>query len=99
MRAWKTQWHGEPCEALALVEAEVQAPTTTLDKFLEENGGSEIDFLSMDIERFRPELVCIEAAKSTRERIRRYFESHGYRRIEEYLERDSANWYFEPKKG
>jgi FkbM family methyltransferase len=91
---------------------EIRIPTTTLDKLLEENGVGEIDFLSMDIEeseppalagfdieRFRPELVCIEAANTTRERIRRYFESHGYRQIEEYLERDPVNWYFEPKGG
>ncbi len=89
---------------------EIRVPSTTLDKLLDENDVGEIDFLSMDIEgsepaalegfdieRFRPKLVCIEAGRSTRERIRRYFESHAYRRIEEYLQRDSVNWYFEPR--
>ncbi len=97
---------------MTITGKEIRVPTTTLDKLLEENGVSEIDFLSMDIEesepaalagfdieRFRPELVCIEAANATRERIRRYFESHGYRQIEEYLERDLVNWYFEPRGG
>ncbi len=89
---------------------EMQVPTITLNKLLDANGVTEIDFLSMDIEgseppalagfdidRFRPELVCIEASPSIREAILAYFEAHGYERIERYLEHDRVNWYFRPK--
>jgi hypothetical protein len=50
-----------------------------------------------DIERFRPELVCIEAGN--REEIVDYFTQHGYERIEKYLEYDKVNWYFTPASG
>jgi FkbM family methyltransferase len=53
---------------------EVKVPTITLNKLLDDNGITKVDFLSMDIEqgepaalagfdieRFAPELVCIEA--------------------------------------
>ncbi len=42
---------------------------------------------------FKPELVCIEGARKTEG----YFESHGYRRIDEYLQFDRQDWYFTPK--
>jgi hypothetical protein len=51
-----------------------------------------------DIERFRPELVCIEAPANP-EKIAAYFAQHGYVRIEEYLEYDAVNWYFTPVSG
>jgi FkbM family methyltransferase len=82
----------------------------TIDKILDDRGIDKIDFLSMDIEesepaalagfdieRFRPELVCIEASPSVREPILAYFAEHGYERIERYLERDEINWYFRPR--
>ena len=52
-----------------------------------------------DIDRFKPELVCIEAhsSKEIETFIRDYFESHGYELIEEYLPHDYVNWYFRPK--
>jgi hypothetical protein len=84
--------------------------TTTLDKVLDDRGIQKIDFLSMDIEesepaalagfdidRFRPELVCIEAVDRIQPQLLAYFEKHGYERIERYLERDAVNWYFTPK--
>jgi FkbM family methyltransferase len=87
----------------------VQVETITLNDLLDREGVEEIDFLSMDIEqsepkalagfdikRFKPELVCIEAYRTTREQITSYFESHGYERIETYLAHDPANWYFAP---
>jgi hypothetical protein len=49
-----------------------------------------------DIQRFNSELVCIEAFRTTRDAISRYFETNGYKRIDKYLEHDSANWYFTP---
>ena len=86
----------------------VQIPAITLNDLLDQNGVTEIDFLSMDIEghepaalagfdieRFAPELVCIEAP-SNPEPILNYFEEHGYQRIERYLEFDRVNWYFQP---
>ncbi|MFQ5592001.1 MAG: FkbM family methyltransferase, partial [Phycisphaerae bacterium] len=82
-------------------------PTITLTELLDRNSITKIDFLSMDIEggepaalagfdieRFRPELVGIEALPSTQDAIRTYFEQHGYRRIDAYLERNKRNWFF-----
>jgi FkbM family methyltransferase len=90
---------------------EVQVPTITLNELLDRNGVSRIDFLSMDIEqaepkalsgfdieRFRPELVCIEAFPPIRDRIAAYFATHGYERIEAYLRHDEHNWYYTPRR-
>ena len=89
----------------------VQVESTTLDKVLDDRGIEKIDFLSMDIEeseppalagfdieRFRPELVCIEASPSIREQLLAYFDAHGYERIDRYLEADLLNWYFRPRR-
>lgn len=86
----------------------VEIPAITLNDLLDQNGVTEIDFLSMDIEghepaalagfdieRFAPELVCIEAPGNP-EPILNYFEEHGYQRIDRYLEFDRVNWYFQP---
>jgi FkbM family methyltransferase len=92
------------------VESErIEVETITIDKILDDRGIEKIDFLSMDIEesepaalagfdieRFRPDLVCIEASPSVRSQILAYFAAHGYERIERYLERDPVNWYFRP---
>ena len=50
-----------------------------------------------DIERYRPELVCIEAGESVREAIAAYFDAHGYERIDAYLSYDPVNWYYRPR--
>ena len=89
---------------------EIEVPMVTLDRLLAENKVDRIDFLSMDIEgaepqalagfdiqRFKPELVCIEATPSARAEIVAYMTKHGYERIEKYLEHDKVNWYFTPK--
>jgi FkbM family methyltransferase len=89
---------------------EIQVPTTTLTRLLEENQVSSIDLLSIDIEgaeplalagfdvdRFQPELAVIEAKPANRETIVRYFTDHGYEQIERYLEHDPVNYYFAPK--
>jgi len=86
----------------------VDVPTITLNDLLQQNGVEKIDFLSMDIEgaelaalagfdieKYRPELVCIEAGPERRERLAAYFDQHAYERIDE--KRDYANWYFRPK--
>lgn len=88
----------------------VEVPTTTLDDLLDRNGVTEIDFLSMDIEagepaalagfdieRFRPELVGIEALPEVQDAILQYFDAHGYRRLDDYLEYSGRDWYFAPK--
>ena len=89
---------------------ELKVPTITLDKLLADHGVKEIDLLSIDIEgyepvamagfdieRWKPELVCIETKPKNREVLLAYFEKHGYRRLDEYLEHDQTNWYFAPK--
>jgi len=87
----------------------VYVPTITLTELLDKSGITKIDFLSIDIEgteptalagfdinRFKPELVCIEAY-SNKDKIMRYFSGHGYKRVEKYLKYDTVNWYFTPK--
>ena len=86
----------------------VEVPRITLDDLLERAGVVRIDFLNMDIEeaepaalsgfdieRFLPELVCVEASSdAVRAFLKTYFADHGYERIDEYLEHDPYNWYF-----
>jgi FkbM family methyltransferase len=87
---------------------EIQVPTITLTQLLEQNGISKIDFLTLDIEgaeplalagfdinRFTPQLVCIEAKPANREFIVKYCGDHGYEQIQKYLEYDRMNFYFE----
>ena len=89
--------------------AEVEVASITLTKLLDENGVSAVDFVSIDIEgaemlalrgfdidRFKPELLCVEAKPRYRKLIIEYFEAHGYRRLERYAERDPMNYYFAP---
>ena len=87
---------------------EVQVPQITLDDLLGRLGVDRIDFLSMDIEgseesalagfdieRFAPELVCIELARGQREEaLLKYFEEHGYELLTEYEPYDRVNRYF-----
>lgn len=88
----------------------VEVETTTLDDLLAREGVEHVDFLSMDIEgyephalaglditRVRPRLVCIEATPRVRKRILRYFDAHGYERLDRYLPYDQVNWYFAPR--
>lgn len=87
----------------------VMVPTITLTRALDDQGVKKIDLLSMDIEgsempalagfdidRFHPELACVESKPKNREALLAYFKRHGYRRIEKYLKYDTANWYFTP---
>lgn len=88
---------------------EVQVPTITLTDLLDQAGVSSIDLLSIDIEgheltalsafdidRFKPELVCIEVHAGARQPVIDYFADHGYERLEKYDEYDFANYYFAP---
>lgn len=94
--------------ARALPEQTVAVETITLDDLLDREGVTKVDFLSMDIEqgeppalagfdidRFRPDLVCIEAFPSVAGRIAAYFAAHDYVRVEKYRYRD-FNWWFQP---
>lgn len=88
----------------------IYVPTITLNKLLEQNGISKINFLSMDIEgeeidalagfdikRFKPDLVCIETAHLIEKQILDYFVHYSYEQIDKYLAYDTVNWYFSPQ--
>jgi hypothetical protein len=49
-----------------------------------------------DIDRFKPELVCIEAHEEVRQQILDYFARHGYVVVGRYLRADTQNLYFTP---
>jgi len=89
---------------------EILIPTITLTKLLEDARVTKVDFISMDIEgaellalagfdieRFRPELVCVEWFHAGREKLAAHFAAHGYDRVDRYLEYDSVNDYFAPR--
>jgi FkbM family methyltransferase len=84
-------------------------PTITLDDLLGAEGVERLDFVSMDIElwepkalagfdieRFRPDLVCVEANLEVRQDILDYFARHGYVVVARYLRADIWNLYFAP---
>jgi hypothetical protein len=81
----------------------------TLNDVLRDAGIERLNFVSMDIElsepkalagldvaRFRPELVCIEAHREVRQAILDYFHRHGYVVVGKYLLVDPLNLYFTP---
>jgi hypothetical protein len=83
-------------------------PTITLNDLLKQIGVTSIDFMSMDIEggapkalagfdieKYRPQLVCIEKG-GQEEFIQSYFTDHHYERIEKYRRYDYVNWYYAP---
>lgn len=91
---------------------EIQVPSITIDKLLEAAEVEKIDFLSMDIEgaqmqalagfdinRWKPDLVCIEAYVPDRPEMLAWFADRGYERLDQYLKTDHINWYFAPKEG
>jgi FkbM family methyltransferase len=88
---------------------EVEVPTITLNDLLDSENVTKIDLLSIDIElwepkalagfdveRFRPELVCIEAHPQVRQQILDYFARHHYTIVGKYLRADVNNLYFTP---
>jgi len=93
---------------------EIQVPTITLNELLDQNGVEKIDFLSVDIEgaeplalagfdieRFRPDLVCVEAGRSQTEKraeLEAYFERHGYERMQQYFKYRTGSWYYRPRR-
>ena len=88
---------------------EETVPTITLNDLLDSERVTSIDFMSMDIElwepkalagfdveRFRPELVCVEAHPEVRQQILEYFAQHHYIVVGKYLRADDRNLYFTP---
>jgi FkbM family methyltransferase len=88
---------------------EVTAPTITLNDLLDSEHVASIDFMTMDIElwepkalagfdieRFKPELVCVEAHPEVRQQILEYFGQHHYVVVGKYLRADTENLYFTP---
>ena len=86
-----------------------EVPTITLTDLLEAEGIQQFDFLSMDIElhepqalkgldiqRFKPSLVCIEGLLPVRQEILDYFARNGYVLIGKYMWVDLENLYFAP---
>jgi len=86
---------------------EIRVPSITLDDLLVRSGVERIDLLSIDVEgfheevlagfdveRWKPELVCIEEEGWF---AIPWFRAHGYEPIERYRDRDIVNWYFAPK--
>jgi FkbM family methyltransferase len=88
----------------------IEVPTITLNKLLDDNGVKKVDFLSLDIEgaqlsalrgfdieRFRPDLACVEMHMPDHDKILQYFDTHGYEPLDKYREHDIVNMYFKPK--
>ncbi len=84
-------------------------PTITMNDLLDRAGVARVNFLTMDIEmaepkalagfdieRFKPELVCVEAHPPIRQLLVDYFHSRGYRIVAKYLWADWENLYFAP---
>ncbi len=89
-----------------------QVPTATLNTILDQAGITKVDFMSMDIElaepkalrgfdidRFKPDLVCIESHDDVRQDILDYFDAHQYVVVAKYLRTDPQNLYFKPQGG
>jgi len=89
---------------------EIKVPTITLNDLLAKLGVRKIDFLNIDIElwephalagfdieKYRPDLVCIEAHRQVRDQLLVYFSAHGYVRLDQYFFFDQRNWYFASK--
>jgi FkbM family methyltransferase len=88
----------------------IDVPTITLTDLLDAEKVTRVDFLSMDIElwepkalagfdidRFRPQLVCIEAHPQVRQELLDYFARHRYVLVGKYLRADINNLYFTPQ--
>ncbi len=90
---------------------EIKLPAITLTELLEEQQIEKIDFLSIDIEeselkalrgfdinRFQPDLICIEVFHQYKEQVLKYFAQHQYKMLKDFLYWDKVNLYFIKKK-
>ena len=88
---------------------EIEVATITLTDLLDSEKIAKIDFLSLDIElfepkalagfdidRFRPQLACVESHPEVRQQILDYFAKHRYVVVGKYLRADPNNLYFTP---
>jgi FkbM family methyltransferase len=86
-----------------------EVPTIALNDLLDKEGVRHVDFVSMDIElhepyalkgfdieRFSPQLVCVEALAPVRQQILDYFAAHHYVIVGRYVWVDLENLYFQP---
>ena len=85
----------------------IKVPSATLNQLLHAQKVDKVDFVSLDIEgselealegfdieRYRPDLLCVETQTYTRDSVLSYFASHRYELIEPYRGADSVNLYF-----
>jgi FkbM family methyltransferase len=88
----------------------IKVPTTTLNAVLDHVHVTHIDFVSLDIEmyepmalagfdidRFRPELLCVEAHPPVAQAVLNYMAEHDYVVVARYLNLDPLNLYFAPR--
>ena len=90
---------------------EIQVPTITLNKLLDDNGVTKVDFVSIDIsgaewgalagfdlERFKPDLLAVITPRKQADgkNLLSYFTSRGYDRLDRYTPHGSFNWFFAP---
>jgi FkbM family methyltransferase len=104
-----TSGHRSFVEQFGANPEEQTATTITLNDLFQAEGVQAIDFMNMDIElwepkalagldlaRYRPELICIEALPPVRQSILDYFTRNGYTILAKYLRADTENLYFTP---
>ena len=102
-------WQQEFSARFGQVQGSTEVSTITLNDLLQAERVARFDFLSMDIElaepkalagldlqRFRPQLVCIEAHPEVRQQILDYFARNEYVVIGKYLRVDLLNLWFMP---
>jgi len=91
------------------VRATREVRTIKLDDLLDAEGIGRIDFMSLDIEqhepqaldgldlkRFLPKLICVEAHPQVRQQILDYFAKRRYVVVAKYLRADPQNLWFMP---
>lgn len=97
----------EMTERHTKVAKAIESPTITLNDLLDSQGMVAIDFLSIDVElhepevlagldltKYRPRLICIEAFPEVRQQILDYFARGGYIVVGRYLRADPLNLWF-----
>jgi hypothetical protein len=97
-------------ESWGKLAGSVEVPTITLNDLLAGAHVPSFDFLSLDIElaepkalagldlkRFKPSLVCVEAHPLVRQQILDYFAANHYAVVGKYLRVDRLNLWFMPE--
>lgn len=100
-----------PSFVSGLKTKKIRMPTVSLNDLLSKLDVKRIDFVTIDIElwepralagfeieKYKPDLVCIEAHRAVRNEILAYFSKHGYKRLDQYFLFDQKNWYFVPEE-